>query len=85
MPNGWVRFYELFSAPQLPNMDDGSTGVYELDEPAITIFTSGTTSLPKGAAHSNRSIGSSLQSHRLALKLDPTSWTCCHMPTSTFG
>jgi acyl-CoA synthetase (AMP-forming)/AMP-acid ligase II len=81
-PTEWAGFYDIISVQKIPDAEEAAShGANDEKDTAIIIFTSGTTSLPKGAAHSNKSFGSALQSLLLALEPDPDSRTCCHMPT----
>ncbi|PPJ51770.1 hypothetical protein CBER1_09680 [Cercospora berteroae] len=88
-PQSWINFYELFKSgkdaedwdedrPHDSPMD--SPVQSEDDEVAVIVFTSGTTSLAKGGIHTNASVGNSLVSQAMALRLTPAHRTCCHMP-----
>ncbi|KAM3414563.1 hypothetical protein BST61_g9722 [Cercospora zeina] len=93
-PKSWVNLYELFkSVKDAEDWDDerphgspvDSSVQSEDDESALIVFTSGTTSLAKGGIHTNASVGCSLLSQAMALKLTPSHRTCCHMPNHYIG
>nr|XP_023908644.1 nonribosomal peptide synthetase vlms-like [Quercus suber]POF15630.1 putative acyl-coa synthetase yngi [Quercus suber] len=52
----------------------------ELDDTVLVIFTSGTTSLPKGVRQTNRSLVSAMLSAAQALRLDSTNRSCNSLP-----
>lgn len=85
----WSNFYELFgSSEKLEQPHDtpmDSPIQSDDDDVALIVFTSGTTSLPKGGIHTNLSAGSALLAQGRAIKLTPSHRTCCHMPTHHIG
>lgn len=52
-----------------------------LDDPALILFTSGTTGDPKGVVHSHRSLQARFTSLRQVLGIDPYRRTLCLLPT----
>ncbi|KAI5358317.1 Putative AMP-dependent synthetase/ligase, phosphopantetheine binding ACP domain, AMP-binding protein [Septoria linicola] len=92
IPDFWSSFYNLFSAGDkagilTPPHDTPADSPLEPEdkEVALIVFTSGTTSLPKGGIHTHASAASSLLSQAIALKPTSSHRTCCHMPTHHIG
>lgn len=56
------------------------------EEQTLVVFTSGTTSLPKGCIHTNRTVSSTIKAQIPYLALTPKSISLDHIPTShVFG
>jgi len=66
----------------------GSTRLQELsiertvDDVILVLMTSGTTSLPKGCVHTNRSFGSCIRAYNAAACYDKSRSLCAHLPVS---
>ena len=89
IPESWSNFYEFFSSgEQLDQAHDtpmDSPVDSDDDDVALIVFTSGTTSLPKGGIHTNLSAAAGLLTQDRAIKLTSSSRTCCIMPTHHIG
>ncbi|KAL8687417.1 MAG: hypothetical protein Q9224_005159, partial [Gallowayella concinna] len=51
-----------------------------MDDPVLIVLTSGTTTLPKGCIHSNSTVASACERHKIIYWLDETRISCNHMP-----
>lgn len=53
-----------------------------VDDVIMVLMTSGTTSLPKGCIHNNRSLGACIRAYASAACYDETRSVCAHLPIS---
>jgi len=58
-----------------------TTANWRFDDPALILFTSGTTGVPKGVVHTHRSLQAQFASLRQAIGLEPFTNTLCLLPT----
>jgi len=74
---GWTTFNDAVATPGLSN----SLAVEQnMDDTVLIVLTSGTTALPKGCPHSNRTVASMCVRHKIMYSLDETRVSCNHMP-----
>lgn len=79
---GWEALDDFLQMPHAPKLKAGDQG---MDDTALIVFTSGTTSLPKGCAHSNRTIAAMCHSAALNFELDENRKSCNVMPLFYLG
>ncbi|CAF9923186.1 MAG: hypothetical protein HETSPECPRED_005266 [Heterodermia speciosa] len=74
---GWTAFEDTLSTPGLsgPPMAKQS-----MDDTVLIVLTSGTTALPKGCPHTNKTVASMCARHKIMYSLDETRVSCNHMP-----
>lgn len=74
---GWTSFnaaFEDYENAKIPATE------HSMDDTALIVLTSGTTALPKGCPHSNRTIAAMVARHKIMYSLDETRVSCNHMP-----
>ncbi|KAL9593718.1 MAG: hypothetical protein Q9219_007421 [cf. Caloplaca sp. 3 TL-2023] len=74
---GWAAFEDVFSLQERP-LDRSIE--QRMDDTALIVLTSGTTTFPKGCPHSNRSVASMCARHKVMYSLNETRVSCNHMP-----
>lgn len=74
---GWTAFDAAMATPGLPKP---SQIEQSMQDTALIVLTSGTTALPKGCPHSNRTVASMCARHKIMYSLDETRISCNHMP-----
>jgi len=73
----WKAFGDAVAMPDLPKP---STVEQNMGDTVLVVLTSGTTALPKGCPHSNRTVASMCARHTIMYSLDETRVSCNHMP-----
>ena len=74
---GWAAFNDAFEMPELPK----SPAVeHSLEDTVLVVLTSGTTALPKGCPHTNKTVASMCARHKIMYSLDENRVSCNHMP-----
>lgn len=85
-PFGWLSFNTILENESLPTHHASEQYHADLDDTAIVLFTSGTTGLSKGAAHTHRSLATMFTNHVESLGLDETASSASHLTiTHCFG
>ncbi|KAL8915756.1 MAG: hypothetical protein Q9172_006690 [Xanthocarpia lactea] len=74
---GWAAFSDALAASDLPDLPPMEQA---MDDTVLIVLTSGTTALPKGCPHSNNTVASMCERHRIMYSLDQTRISCNHMP-----
>ncbi|KAL8846667.1 MAG: hypothetical protein Q9221_008253 [Calogaya cf. arnoldii] len=74
---GWTAFNDALVTSDLP---ETPTVERAMDDTVLIVLTSGTTALPKGCPHSNSTVASMCERHRIMYSLDETRVSCNHMP-----
>ena len=75
--SGWTPLRDAFATPELPRH---TVVEQSMDETVLIVLTSGTTALPKGCPHSNKTVASMCARHKIMYSLDETRVSCNHMP-----
>ncbi|KAL8832260.1 MAG: hypothetical protein Q9170_004948 [Blastenia crenularia] len=74
----WTAFEDVFASPSsLPN---APAAEQSMDDVVLVVLTSGTTALPKGCPHSNKTVVSMCARHKIIYSLDESRVSCNHMP-----
>lgn len=74
---GWTAFEDALARPEpstLPAIEQ------RMEDTVLVVLTSGTTALPKGCPHSNKTVASMCARHKIMYSLDETRVSCNHMP-----
>ena len=79
---GWEAFEGFFHMPDASEIEMEDQ---DMDDTALVLFTSGTTSLPKGCPHSNRTIVAMCHSAAVNFELDENRKSCNVMPIFHLG
>ena len=89
---GWTGIQTLLNASDCQNVQCARMSVTSIEDTALIIFTSGTTALPKGCAHSQKSLTAGIYNRAKAANFHSGSRSCIHSPlfhvssiTSTLG
>ncbi|KAL8733533.1 MAG: hypothetical protein Q9181_003549 [Wetmoreana brouardii] len=75
--SGWTAFGDAFAEAKLPKL---STAEQKMEDTMLIVLTSGTTALPKGCPHTNRTVASMCARHKIMYSLDENRVSCNHMP-----
>ena len=70
---------------QMPDAPENKVEDQDMEDTVLVLFTSGTTSLPKGCPHSNKTIAAICHSAALNFKLDENRKSCNVMPMFHLG
>ncbi|KAL8778974.1 MAG: hypothetical protein Q9213_007159 [Squamulea squamosa] len=74
---GWTAFNDVFRTPDL---SQPSTVEHDMSDTVLVVLTSGTTAMPKGCPHSNKTVAAMCARHMIMYSLDETRVSCNHMP-----
>lgn len=74
---GWTTFNDAVATSGL---SEPAAVEHVMDDTVLIVLTSGTTALPKGCPHSNRTVASMCARHKIMYSLDETRVSCNHMP-----
>lgn len=74
---GWKAFDDAFA---MPCHSTPSAVEHNMNDTVLIVLTSGTTNLPKGCPHSNKTVASMCARHKIMYSLDETRVSCNHMP-----
>ena len=74
---GWTAFEDALLTPAL---SEPPMAKQSMDDTVLIVLTSGTTALPKGCPHTNRTVASMCVRHKIMYSLDETRVSCNHMP-----
>ena len=80
---GWEALDDFLQTPRVPKVP--KVGDQGMGDTTLILFTSGSTSLPKGCPHSNRSIAAICNSAALNFELDENRKSCNVMPLFHLG
>ena len=73
----WTAFNDAFGTP-VPS--EPLAAEQNMDDTVLIVLTSGTTDLPKGCPHTNKTVASMCTRHKIMYSLDETRISCNHMP-----
>ncbi|KAI4224909.1 MAG: hypothetical protein L6R36_004309 [Xanthoria steineri] len=74
---GWTPFADALTMTALPKVPAAERA---MEDTVLIVLTSGTTALPKGCPHSNSTVASMCERHKIIYSLDETRISCNHMP-----
>ena len=74
---GWTAFEDALSTPGLSKPP---VAKQSMDDTVLIVLTSGTTALPKGCPHTNKTVASICARRKIMYSLDETRVSCNHMP-----
>ncbi|KAL8681144.1 MAG: hypothetical protein Q9186_002737 [Xanthomendoza sp. 1 TL-2023] len=75
--SGYIAFGDALAVSAVPRT---AAVKQTMDDPVLIVLTSGTTTLPKGCIHSNSTVASACERHKIIYWLDETRKSCNHMP-----
>ncbi|KAL8703643.1 MAG: hypothetical protein Q9201_003181 [Fulgogasparrea decipioides] len=75
--SGWTAFGDAFAEAELPKP---SAAEQNMEDTVLIVLTSGTTALPKGCPHTNKTVASMCLRHKIMYSLDENRVSCNHMP-----
>lgn len=73
----WTAFIDALATSGLSKP---SAAEHTMEDTVLIVLTSGTTALPKGCPHSNKTVASMCARHKIMYSLDETRVSCNHMP-----
>lgn len=76
---GWTHIRSLLNQPSSPSTCSLTDLTFEADDPALVLFTSGTTGLPKGCVHTHGTLSCMARNHAEILGLDETAASVSHL------
>ncbi|KAL8691266.1 MAG: hypothetical protein Q9218_003468 [Villophora microphyllina] len=74
---GWTAFEDALAMPAL---SEAPAVKRAMEDTVLIVLTSGTTAHPKGCPHSNDTVVSMCERHKIMYSLDETRISCNHMP-----
>ncbi|KAL8833927.1 MAG: hypothetical protein Q9176_007749 [Flavoplaca citrina] len=74
---GWTAFNDALATSKAAAMPEVEMA---MEDTVLIVLTSGTTALPKGCPHSNNTVASMCERHRIMYSLDQSRVSCNHMP-----
>lgn len=81
-PDSWQSFGDFLQAPIHEQVPNDLEITRTEDDVVLVLMTSGTTSLPKGCPHTNRSYTANLRANTWTQLFDKTRTMCAHLPPS---
>ncbi|KAK5936785.1 NRPS [Knufia obscura] len=81
-PDSWQSFGDFLQAPIHEQVPNDLEITRTEDDVVLVLMTSGTTSLPKGCPHTNRSYTANLRANTWTQLFDKTRTVCAHLPPS---
>ncbi|KAL8767601.1 MAG: hypothetical protein Q9209_005931 [Squamulea sp. 1 TL-2023] len=75
--SGWTAFDDIFRTPDL---SQPFSVEHNMADTVLIVLTSGTTAMPKGCPHSNKTVAAMCARHKIMYSLDETRVSCNHMP-----
>ena len=78
--SGWMGMTTLLRTPHAENVLCSRMPEINAEDTALVLFTSGTTALPKGCAHTHKGLTTAIRARVKALNLQSSSKACVHSP-----